>query len=87
MTTTETTVRRKYYVMYPRGFGNEYTVAMATDDEASRTYESNDRWERISRRDAERKARYSGDAATQAYVRYEVDGQPVYPDEWMQATL
>jgi hypothetical protein len=67
---------RTYWHLSPRGFGNEYTVAIATSREAAQSYEDRG-YDRVDRQYALKELTYRGDAATKAYVSAEIDGRQV----------
>jgi hypothetical protein len=68
-----------YWIKFPRGFDNEFTVAVATDKDHAERYAA-EGYERIPRATALRQLRYRGDAATEAYASAEYDRHSV--DRW-----
>ncbi len=65
---------RTYWYNSPRGFGNEYTVGIATTKAHAEQY-GKDGYERINRDRALRELSYGGDNATRVYARVSVDGE------------
>jgi hypothetical protein len=57
-----------YWMHHPRGFQNEYVIAIATT-KAWADYFKEEGYARITRPYAIRKMSYKGDAATQTYIR------------------
>lgn len=69
---------RTYWLKFPRGFANEYTVGIATTEANAEQYKA-EGFERISRDRALREMSDRGDPATQVYARVTIDGQE--PDD------
>jgi hypothetical protein len=67
---------KTYWRNSHRGFGNEYTIAVATSATWADAYCVKG-YERIDRKQALRDMVYRGDNATQAFVFVEVDGGEV----------
>jgi len=67
---------KTYWYKSSRGFANEYLIAVATSHDTAKEYAA-EGFERISRDEAVRRMRYEGDAATQAFVSVELDGERV----------
>lgn len=68
---------KTYWRISPRGFGNEYTIGVATSADMAASYEDRG-YERITRDQALRWLVDRGDAATKIYAGVEVDGEGVY---------
>ena len=66
-----------YYRDNERGFANEYTIHVATDADYRKIFEDAG-YERIIRKEAIRKARYRGDAVTQAFIGRMIDCVPCW---------
>jgi len=77
---------RTYWLSYPRGFANEYTVGLATTSGAAVEYDGRGHT-RIPRPEALVAARRKGNDATEMFVSHEIDGQPAYREDWLAAVL
>ena len=78
---------KTYWYFSPRGFANEYTIAIATTAESREVYAAQS-YERIGRDRAVRELSNRGDAATQIYCHVEIDGEPANTDRfWLAHTI
>ena len=64
-----------YFISCWRGFANEYDVAIATNKASRDKYNLDEKWERISRRTAERRINDNGDDATEMFIGVEINGE------------
>lgn len=67
--------RKTYWKLSPRGFANEFRVAVATTPLDSAVYLHADGWVQVSRKRALYLMRYDGDASTEAFTGCEVNGR------------
>ena len=75
---------KSYYRHYPRDMANEYTIAMATDKELGKMlYGQPRKWQRIPRGLAKRMAKCKGADATEMFICYEIDGNEVDKQAWL----
>jgi hypothetical protein len=73
---------RTYWIIYPRGFMNEYDVGIATTEAHARQY-SAEGYVRITRERALRQMSWGGDNATTVDKSVSINGEqgPPYPEE------
>ena len=67
---------KTYWFHCPRGFGNEYSIGVASDEHNAQVYKAGG-YERIRRDQAIHDMIYRGDEATTAHVCVELDGKQV----------